>query len=173
MKTCAIVAEDLGVIDDGVRKLLADTGYAGMKVFEFAFDDNPENEYLPSQYNENCVAYTGTHDNETLRAFIENMDARARKSFEKELENQCLLADVPYITETIADECDSIIRLLMSSKADTVIVPMHDVLCLGEEARLNAPSTVSGQNWTFRFVKEDFKTRRASFLKELCQEFNR
>ena len=173
MKDCAIIAEDLGVIDDGVRKLLADTGYAGMKVFEFAFDDNPENEYLPAQYNENCVAYTGTHDNQTLRAFIESMDAKTRKSFEKELENQCLLADVPYITETIADECDSVIRLLMSSKADTVIVPMHDVLCMGEEARLNAPSTVSGQNWTFRFVKEDFKKRRAGFLKELCEEFNR
>ena len=152
---------------------MRDTFYNLNGEWEFAFDDNPENEYLPAQYNKNCVAYTGTHDNQTLRAFIESMDAKTRKSFEKELENQCLLADVPYITETIADECDSVIRLLMSSKADTVIVPMHDVLCMGEEARLNAPSTVSGQNWTFRFVKEDFKKRRAGFLKELCEEFNR
>ncbi len=173
MKNYAIVAEDLGVIDDGVRKLLADTGYAGMKVFEFAFDGNEENEYLPMQYNENCVAYTGTHDNETLRGFIESMDAKTRKSFEKELENQCLLMDVPYVTETIEDECDSIIRLLIASKADTVIVPMHDVLCLGEEARLNAPSTVSGQNWTFRFTENDLKKRRAAFLQSLCEEFER
>lgn len=173
MRSYAIVAEDLGIIDDGVRTLLADTGYAGMKVFVFAFDGNSENEYLPSQYNTNCVAYTGTHDNDTLRSFIENMDKPTRKEFEKELENQCLLADTPYVTETVADECESIIRLLLSSKADTVIVPMHDVLCLGEEARLNAPSTVSGQNWTFRFTEKDLKKRKATFLKTACEEYQR
>ncbi len=173
MKDCAIIAEDLGVIDDGVRKLLADTGYAGMKVFEFAFDGNGENEYLPIYYNENSVAYTGTHDNETLRGFIEGMDAKARKAFETELENQCLALDVPYVVETIEDECNSIIRLLIASKANTVIVPMHDVLCMGEEARLNAPSTVSGQNWTFRFTLSDLKRRKAAHLKEMCEEFNR
>ena len=173
MRSYAIVAEDLGIIDDGVRTLLADTGYAGMKVFVFAFDGNPENEYLPSQYNTNCVAYTGTHDNDTLRSFIENMDKPTRKEFEKELENQCLLADTPYVTETVADECESIIRLLLSSKADMVIVPMHDVLCLDEEARLNAPSTVSGQNWTFRFTEKDLKKRKATFLKAACEEYQR
>ncbi len=173
MKDYAIVAEDLGVIDNGVRKLLADTGYAGMKVFEFAFDGNEENEYLPVYYNENCVAYTGTHDNETLRAFIEGMDGKTRKAFEQELENQCLQMDVPYVVETVEEECESIIRLLMSSKADTVIVPMHDVLCMGEEARLNAPSTVSGQNWTFRFVEKDWKKKKAAFLKTLCEEYQR
>ena len=81
----AIVAEDLGVIDDGVRDLLKATGYPGMKVFEFAFDGNPENEYLPSKYSENCVAYTGTHDNDTLRSFIESMEPPERKDFEKAL----------------------------------------------------------------------------------------
>ena len=173
MKDCAIIAEDLGVIDDGVRKLLADTGYAGMKVFEFAFDGNPENEYLPVYYNENCVAYTGTHDNETLRGFIESMDVNTRKAFEKELEKQCLALDVPYITETIEDECESIIRLLICSKADTVIVPMHDILCFGDDARLNSPSTVSGQNWTFRFKEEDLRKRKATFLSEACKEYQR
>ncbi len=173
MLDCAIVAEDLGVIDDGVRKLLADTGYAGMKVFEFAFDGNEENEYLPVYYNQNSVAYTGTHDNETLRAFIEDMDVKERKAFEQELENQCLQLDVPYLTENIQDECESIIRLLIASNADTVIVPMHDVLCMGKEARLNAPSTVSGQNWTFRFTETDFKRKKAAFLKSLCEEYQR
>jgi len=142
-------------------------------VFEFAFDGNPENEYLPIYYNENSVAYTGTHDNQTLRGFIEEMDGKTRKAFEKELENQCLQLDVPYLTETIDDECESIIRLLISSAANTVIVPMHDVLCMGEEARLNAPSTVSGQNWTFRFTDNDLKKRKAAFLKSLCEEYKR
>ncbi len=173
MKSCSIVAEDLGIIDDGVRRLLKNTGYPGMKVFEFAFDGNPENEYLPCFYQENCVAYTGTHDNETLRSFLENMDGDGRKAFTKELENQCLQADVPYIRETVEDECESVIRLLMSSKADTVIVPMHDVLCFGDEARLNAPSTVSNKNWTFRFTEKDFKRRKAAWLKEMTEEYNR
>ncbi len=173
MKTCAIVAEDLGVIDSGVRKLMKDTGYPGMKVFEFAFNGDPENEYLPSQYNTNCVAYTGTHDNDTLRSFIESMSTKERRAFEERLEEECLEADVAYIKETIEDECESIIRLLMSSKADTVIVPMHDVLCFGEEARLNAPSTVSNRNWTFRFTLKDLKNKKAAWLKSLTEEYQR
>lgn len=172
-KGCSIVAEDLGIIDDGVRALLENTGYPGMKVFEFAFDGNPENEYLPIFYNENCVAYTGTHDNDTLRSFIESMDKTERRAFEQSLEEQCLTLDVAYLTETIEDECETIIRLLMASKANTVIVPMHDVLCLGNEARLNAPSTVSAQNWTFRFIESDFKYGKAARLCTMMQEYDR
>ena len=168
-----IVAEDLGVIDEGVRKLLKDTAYPGMKVFEFAFDGNPENEYLPSQYNQNCVAYTGTHDNDTLKSFIEGMDKTEREAFEKSLEEQCLLADVAYLTETIEDECKSIIELLFSSKANLVIIPMHDVVCFGAEARLNAPSTLSSQNWTFRFLETDFGRRKAAWLKQLTEIYGR
>lgn len=169
-----IVAEDLGIIDDGVRTLLKETGYPGMKVFVFAFDGNPDNDYLPSNITDaNCVVYTGTHDNDTLRTFIEQMDEAQRKDFETELEKQCLLADVPYITETVEDECKTVIALLMATKADTVIVPMHDVLCFGEEARLNAPSTVSENNWTFRFTEEDFGRRKAAWLKSLTEEYKR
>lgn len=173
MKNCAIIAEDLGTIDDGVRALLQNTGYPGMKVFEFAFDGNAENEYLPCFYNENCVAYTGTHDNQTLRAFMEEMQTPARKEFQAELENQCLQADVAYISETVDDECESVIRLLIASKADTVIIPMHDILCLDDEARLNAPATVSNRNWTYRYTECDFKRRKAFWLKELTTEYDR
>ena len=173
MKDYKIVAEDLGIIDAGVRKLMKDTGYAGMKVFSFAFDDDPENEYLPIYYDENCVAYTGTHDNDTLRSFIEKLDKKARKAFTKETEKQCLALDVPYIRETIEEECESVVRLLFASKADRVIVPMQDVLCIGEEGRLNAPSTVSNLNWTFRFVEKDLKRRKAAWLKEMAEEYDR
>ena len=169
-----IVAEDLGVIDDGVRKLMKDTGYPGMKVFAFAFDGNPENEYLPSNIQEaNCVVYTGTHDNDTLRSFLENMEVRQRKTFEKEFEEQCLATDTPYRVETVEVECASIIELLFATKAATVIVPMQDVLAMGEEARLNAPSTVSLQNWTFRFIEKDFGMRRAAWLKALAERYQR
>lgn len=173
MKNYQIIAEDLGIIDDGVRKLLKDTGYAGMKVFSFAFDGNEENEYLPCYYNENSVAYTGTHDNDTLRSFILGMAKDERKAFKKQTEKQCLLADVAYITESIDDEIESIIELLLSSKANTVILPMHDILCFGEEARLNAPSTVSQNNWTFRFIEKDFKRKKAAWLKVLTKKYNR
>ncbi len=173
MKGYTIVAEDLGIIDEGVRTLLKETGYPGMKIFEFAFDGNPDNEYLPSKYDTNCVAYTGTHDNDTLRSFIESMDAKERKDFETVLEEECLSADVPYVVETIEDECKTIIELLMSSKADTVIIPMHDVLCFGGEARLNAPSTVSGLNWTFRYTQNDFGKRKAAWLKSLTETYKR
>ncbi len=169
-----IVAEDLGTIDEGVRTLLADTGYPGMKVFEFAFDGDPENDYLPSNITEeNCVVYTGTHDNDTLRSFLENMGKEERKDFEKVLEDECLAADVPYVTESIEDECRSIVELLFSLPAERVILPMQDVLCLGGEARLNAPSTLGNQNWTFRFVEKDFGRRKAAWLKALTEQYNR
>lgn len=169
-----IVAEDLGLIDEGVRALLHTTGYPGMKIFEFAFDGDPENEYLPSNFDDsNCVAYTGTHDNEPLRVFLEGLDKKERKAFEKTLEKECLQADVPYLTETVEDECKTIVELLMASNADTVIIPMHDVLFFGEDARLNAPSTVSGKNWTFRFTEKDFGKRKAAWLKRLTEEYNR
>ena len=173
MKNAEIVAEDLGSIDDGVRALLKVTGYPGMKVFEFAFDGDSENDYLPTNFGENCVVYTGTHDNAPLRTFIEEMDVPTRKQFEKELENQCLAFDVPYIVETIEDECKTIIRLLFSSKADRVVIPMQDVLCMGGESRLNAPSTLSGDNWTFRFLDSDFKRGKAAWLHETALEYNR
>ena len=94
-------------------------------------------------------------------------------AFEEELENQCLQADVPYLTETIIEECESVIRLLMSSKANTVIIPMHDILCLDNSARMNAPSTVSGNNWTFRFTEKDFKKRKAAWLASMAEEYQR
>ena len=173
-KNAPIVAEDLGIIDDGVRKLLNETGYPGMKVFEFAFDGDPNNDYLPSNIEtENCVVYTGTHDNDTLRSFIENKEKEERRSFETVLEEECLKADVAYVTESLEDECQSIIELLFSLKANTVIIPMHDVLCFGEEARLNEPSTVSGKNWTFRFTDKDFKRRKAAWLKQLTETYKR
>ena len=169
-----IVAEDLGRIDDGVRALLEETGFPGMKVFEFAFDGNPNNEYLPSNFTDsNCVAYTGTHDNDTLRSFIEKLENGERKYFERMLEDECLKADVPYLTETIEEECKSVIELLMASKADLVIVPMQDVLFLGEEARLNAPSTVSLGNWSYRFSEGAFKRKTAAWLKGLAEQYKR
>lgn len=173
MKQCNIVAEDLGIIDDGVRSMLKKTGFPGMKVLQFAFNGDEENEHLPSQYVKNCVAYTGTHDNEPLRSFFTEMDEDERKAFELALEKECIEADVPYIVETDEEECESVIELLFSTVANTVIVPMHDVLGYGAEARINAPATVTGNNWTFRYLEKDFRRRKAAWLKTLCERYNR
>ncbi|MBQ4269807.1 MAG: 4-alpha-glucanotransferase [Clostridia bacterium] len=173
MKKRRIVAEDLGMIDDGVRKMMKKVGYPGMKVFLFGFDGNPDCEHKPSNYPKNSVAYTGTHDNDTVKGYIEKLDGDARKKFETEFENECLKMDVPYITETLDGECESAVELLFASAADLIIVPMHDVLCYGDEARLNAPSTVSGSNWTFRFTEKDLKRRKAAWLNTLSTRYKR
>lgn len=174
MEDYSVVAEDLGVLDEGVFKLMAETGYPGMKIFEFAFNGDPNNEYLPTNFKDgNSVAYTGTHDNETLRSFLENMEKIERKEFETVLETQCLALETPYLTETVEDECGSIIELLFASKADTIIIPMHDAVCFGEEARLNAPATVSNKNWTFRFTRNDFGRKKAAWLKNLVETYQR
>lgn len=170
---CRIVAEDLGVIDDGVRALMKATGYPGMKVMEFGFDGNPHNEHKPSNYTENCVAYTGTHDNEPFCEYIEKLDGRGRQCFESDLERECRAAGVPLRKGTVSAECKTAVRLLFASRADVAIVPMHDVLCLGGEARINMPSTVSPNNWSYRFEKRDFRKSAWIWLKLLTEKYER
>ena len=173
MEDKKIVAEDLGTIDDGVRNMMKKTGYPGMKVLLFGFDGDPECEHKPSNYTENIVAYTGTHDNDTFRGYVEGLSEQERQDFEEELEAECLTLETPYLTETIEDECQSAIELVLASKANTVIIPMQDILAFGNEARMNAPSTFSGENWSFRFIQKDFKRRKAAWLKELMQLYKR
>ena len=81
--------------------------------------------------------------------------------------------DVPYITESLETETMRAVELVFASDANLVIVPMHDVLGFGNEARLNAPSTVSGSNWSFRFTEKDFKRRKAAWLNELVKRYKR
>ena len=167
-----IVAEDLGMIDDGVRQMMKETGYPGMKVMMFGFDGD-DSEHHPKNYKKNSVAYTGTHDNQTLRGYIESMDESARHRLESNLEETALAMDVPYITENIETLCESVVAMLFASKANLAIVPMQDVLCFGDDARMNAPSTVSGKNWTFRFLESDLKNRKATWLKGLTEQYDR
>ena len=168
-----MIAEDLGDITPEVAALVQKSGYPGMRVLQFGFLGEENSPHLPHNYDLNCVAYTGTHDNEPLADYLTAMPAVDRATFEKALEKQCLLADVPYIVESLEDECQSVVELLFSTIANTVIVPMHDVLGSGSEARITAPSTVTGGNWTFRYTEKDFKRRKAAWLKGLCEQYNR
>lgn len=150
-----IVAEDLGLMTPGVKKLLADSGYPGMKVLEFAFDSGEANDYLPHHYTENSVVYTGTHDNDTLMGWL----AEAKQSDIDYAYSYC------HITQEEGFNW-GLIRTAYESVSNYAIVQMQDILGLGTEARMNIPSTLGG-NWTWRIKKEALTNELAQKLKEM------
>ena len=138
-----IIAEDLGYLTDSVRQLVKDTGYPGMKVLQFAFDSREESDYLPHNYEHNCVVYTGTHDNNTILGWLDEMAPEDRLLAERYLNNRCTRKeDMPW----------DFIRMAMASVAALAITPIQEFLCLGGEARVNRPSTL-GTNWKWRLLK--------------------
>lgn len=154
-----IIAEDLGVITPQVEKLLADSSFPGMKVLQFAFDlENgnlkTDNYYLPFNYSYNCAAYTGTHDNDTSRSWFNNLSPEYRDIVRRFL--QCPDEDVVW----------QMMRALLSSCAKYVIFPMQDLMDLGGEARMNAPSTVSSCNWSWRMNPANLEQWRLDRLRE-------
>ena len=168
-----IVAEDLGILDEGVYRLMKNIGYPGMKVLEFAFDGRGENEHKPSNYTENYVCYTGTHDNMPLRQYIDDLSEYEHLKFVEDLKDESALLGITPKTETSEELCQSVVELAFASKANTVIIPIWDLLALGGEARINMPSTVSDKNWSRRFLKEDFSKGLKSRLKKLSKSAKR
>lgn len=160
-----IIAEDLGYLTDSVVKLVQDTGYPGMKIMEFAFDSREAADYRPCTWSENCVAYTGTHDNQTLKAWFDELTPEDRR----------MAAD--YLGQTVYDLATSdyvyqFIRLTLDSVANTTVIPMQDYLRLGAEARINQPSTL-GKNWTYRFGENDFTVTLAADMRRMAEESGR
>ena len=136
-----VIAEDLGFITPDVYELMERFQFPGMKVLLFAFgDDDPMHPFLPHTYSRNCVAYTGTHDNNTLRGWFDN---------EATLEEKERLFRYLYREPPVHEIVWEMIRLVMMSVADTVVIPMQDILGLGQDARMNQPATPSG-NWTWQ-----------------------
>lgn len=152
----AIIAEDLGELHECVYRLVKETGFPGMKVMQFAFDGDPNNPFYYTNYPQNCVAYTGTHDNDTTRGWFDKFD-------DKELVRRTLGYDGNSITYEI-------IERLFSSNADTVIIPMQDFLNLGGRARMNTPSTLGG-NWAWR--SEAKWLRKKKYIRTLVEKYNR
>lgn len=157
-----IIAEDLGVSVPGVKKLMAKTGWPGMKVLLFAFDGNTANEFLPHNYTDtNAVVYAGTHDNDTVVGYF-----RDKTEYE-------LAFLYEYLGISSKEEIpDAVIRLAYSSIADVVIMQMQDILKLGNEARMNLPSTV-GKNWRWRFKKDGLTEERRTWLRTLATIYRR
>ena len=156
-----IIAEDLGYLTPAVFKLVDKTGFPGMKVLQFAFDCNEENNYLPHNYNKNCVVYTGTHDNDTSVGWYESAGAKDKK-FARDYMGIKSAKNFHYI----------LIRHAMMSVADTAIIPMQDYLGLGSEARINTPSTLGG-NWCWRMKPDAYTKNLAESIREMTVLYGR
>ncbi len=140
-----IIAEDLGFVKPSVIELLEQSGYPGMKVIEFAFDSKEESDYLPHNYSKNSVVYTGTHDNDTIVGWYNNINTEDKKAAD----------DYLGIDETRDNIQWKFIRLALASVSNTAIIQMQDYLGLGSEARINTPSTL-GYNWKWRMCENEF-----------------
>jgi 4-alpha-glucanotransferase len=159
-----IVAEDLGVITDDVREVMKRFGFPGMKVLLFAFgEDLPTNPYAPHNHIKNCVVYTGTHDNNTIKGW-----------YRREIDDATKKRISEYIGRDINERNIHIelIRLAMMSVADTVIIPMQDLLGLGEEDRMNLPASSKG-NWEWRLRKEQITPSLKKRLRDMTIIYGR
>ena len=169
----SIVAEDLGVVTDEVRAAVKETGYPGMKILQHAFDGWRDNEHRPSNYTENIVAYTGTHDNETLKTRIDNMNGYEYDRMLSVLKEECGEAGVTVRCNSREAVCKTILRLLYACRANTIVFPLQDALLTGEESRLNMPSVVSSKNWSYRFLESDFTAALQRRLARLAERSGR
>ena len=156
-----IIAEDLGYLTPSVIKLVKKTGYPGMKVLQFAFDSREDSDYLPHNYKENCVVYTGTHDNDTTVGWFDAI-SRADRKFAKQ-----------YLgIRGKKDIAPAMIRSALGSVAATAIIPVQDYLGLGTEARINIPSTL-GNNWKWRLNKKQCTEKLALEMYDLSRIYGR
>ncbi len=157
-----IVAEDLGFLTDGVRKLLKGTGYPGMKVLQFAFDSRDTgSDYLPHRYTSHCVVYAGTHDNDTILGWMSSAPKK----------------DVAFAKEYLRLNSREgyhwgMMRSAWASAADLAVMQMQDILGLGSEARMNTPSTL-GNNWQWRALPGVFTPALAKRLHREMKVYQR
>jgi len=157
------IAEDLGLITPAVRALRDKLHLPGMRILQFAFDGHPDNPYLPDNYIPNTVVYTGTHDNPTTRSWYEGLTDDQRKNLWNYLKRPAGGSD-----EVARD----LIRLAWSSTAALAMIPLQDLLNLGEEARMNVPGRAEG-NWRWRCTQKMLSDPAFSWLRDLTNATNR
>ncbi|MGR8979871.1 MAG: 4-alpha-glucanotransferase [Gammaproteobacteria bacterium] len=155
-----LVAEDLGIITPEVEELRDEFDLPGMKILQFAFGSGPDNPYLPDHYVKNCVAYTGTHDNDTTAGWSQTLSDDEKQ----------------YIYEYLGFPSTSLhcalIQAALGSVANLAVIPMQDILELGSEHRMNMPGTTEG-NWRWRFQWDQLSAERAKRLGHLVELYNR
>ncbi len=157
-----IIAEDLGFVTEGVKDLLEECEFPGMRVFQFGFDKRDtgaKNDYLPHNYIENCVAYTGTHDNPTIISWFFEIDKEEREDVRN------------YLCDKFTPDSEihlPIIGAVMRSQAKLCIIPIQDYLGYDSRARINKPSTL-GANWTWRLSKGDITKELTKQIYEITR----
>lgn len=157
-----IIAEDLGIITEKVEKLVKESGFPNMRVLQFAFSGDKNSPHLPYNYPENCVAYTGTHDNNTLLGYMWELDEKTRLE----------VLDYFGCDKTLDDCYDKIINGMLSSHAGLTVFPIQDLLHFGSDTRLNTPGRTDG-NWAFRITKEQLNSLDRNKLKRYNELFGR
>lgn len=155
-----VIAEDLGVISKRVKRLLRFCGYPGMKVLSFGFDGGQDNPHFLSNITENSICYTGTHDNDTLIGWWNQLSEETKKYALENLPER----------ETVSD---SMIEAAIGSPARISVIPMQDILHLDGSARMNTPGTVGGSNWHWRMEKGALTDELAAKYRELNEFYER
>lgn len=157
-----IVAEDLGEMFDSVRRLLKKTGFPGMRVMQFGFAPYWESEHLPHNYPVHCVAYPGTHDNNTVADWLQNGDP-----------GEVLRATRYLGLNEKEGMVEGFLRGVLASPAELVIVPMADWMGLGAEGRINTPGVVGNGNWSWRCMPGSVSVTLARRVREQCRMYGR
>jgi 4-alpha-glucanotransferase len=155
-----IIAEDLGIITPEVKALRDAFNFPGMRVLQFAFVADTSSDFLPHNYVRNTVAYVGTHDNDTTRGWFDKLDPAVRQQV------------LDYTGTDGSQITWDLIRLLMMSVADTVIVTLQDVIGLGSEARMNFPGRAEG-NWQWRFTWDQLTGEAKARLRKMTATYGR
>ena len=153
-----LIAEDLGVITHEVEKLRDDFGLPGMKVLQFAFLTDADNEHLPHNFKNNFVAYTGTHDNDTTLGWLKSAKGKEKANINL------------YLGETGKKGLQNAMEYIWGSVAETAIAPMQDIIEQGSQARMNTPGTNTG-NWSWRFNPKHLSEKQKDFLKLITEKY--
>lgn len=156
----AIIAEDLGIIDDKVTALREALLMPGMRVLQFAFGEDGSNPFLPHHHERNTVVYTGTHDNDTTLGFWRNTSERVRDHVRR------------YIASDGHDIVYDFIRMALASPAHLAVIPLQDVLAQDSTHRMNVPSVAEG-NWSYRAPSDAFQHGVARRLREMNELYGR
>jgi 4-alpha-glucanotransferase len=155
-----IIAEDLGVITPEVEEMRDKFEFPGMKILQFAFGGERNSNFLPHNFGHNCVVYTGTHDNETTLGWYHNSSVDEKDHVRR------------YVASDGSDISWDLIRLAYASVADTAVIPLQDLMSLGNEARMNYPGKVGGW-WTWRYTEDMLADSISQHLLELTELFGR
>ncbi len=161
-----VIAEDLGYVTDSVRRLVRESGFPGMKVLEFAFDSRDTgaaNDYLPHNYIEDSIAYTGTHDNETLAGWFQSITPKERQMARD------YLCDSYTPDEKLHK---SFIAVIMRSNSKACIVPIQDYLGYDNTCRINQPSTI-GKNWRWRITEKELSKTLQEEIRATAMRYGR